>query len=138
MGQTLLAKQLRTTIGTFGTRTPMPRTTLEFGWVRRTRGSPTLKTGLGSSASAPLALHAQYLRLRPKLVPSIKAGYMAAIRYSCLLDCEVPGKIAVRFLRTGRFLAVSVRVSQFRLRFHLEKPCGFSQPNAYFSTCHVV
>ena len=34
-----------------------------------------------------------------------------------LLDCEVPGKIAVRFLRTGRFLAVSIRVSRFLLGF---------------------
>ena len=43
------------------------------------------------------------------------------------LDCEVPGKITVRFLRTVRFLAVSIRVSRFLLRCHLRKPCGFSQ-----------
>ena len=43
------------------------------------------------------------------------------------IDCEVPGKIAVRFLRTGRFLAVSIRVSRFLLGCHLQKPCGFLQ-----------
>ena len=48
------------------------------------------------------------------------------------LDCEEPGKIAVRFLRTGRFLAVSIRVSRFLLRFHLQKPCGFSQSSLVY------
>ena len=42
------------------------------------------------------------------------------------IDCEVPGKITIRFLRTGRFLSVSIRVSRFLLGFNLQNPCGFS------------
>ena len=43
------------------------------------------------------------------------------------LDYEVPRKIAIRFIRTNRFRASTLRVSRFLLGFYLQNPCGFSQ-----------
>ena len=37
---------------------------------------------------------------------------------------------------SGRFLVVSIRVSRFLLRFHLQKPCGFSQPRNLVMWCY--